>query len=163
MISKVKIVYEFITNSTDETLDLARRLSEILGKGDVVTLEGDLGAGKTTLTKGLAAGLGIKRNVNSPTFTIIKEYNGGRLPLYHMDVYRVADSEEDLGFDEYFQGDGITVVEWAHLIQEQLPSERLAIEISYVSESAREISFIPFGSYYVDICKELSNHDRISN
>ena len=81
-----------------------------------------MGAGKTTFTKGLAEGLGNHRNVNSPTFTIIKEYQG-RLPLYHMDVYRVEDSFEDLGFEEYFKGGGVTVVEWAHLIEDQLPEE----------------------------------------
>lgn len=93
------------------------RLATLLKAGDV-PLEGDLGAGKTTFTKSLAKGLGIERNVNSPTFTIIKEYKSGRLPLYHMDVYRLGDEFEDLGFDEYFEGDGVTVVEWAHLIEE---------------------------------------------
>lgn len=154
--------YEFITNNTAETLAIAKRLSETLIKSDVVTLEGDLGAGKTTFTKGLATGLGIERNVNSPTFTIIKEYKGGRMPLYHMDVYRLEDADEDLGFDEYFHGDGITVVEWAHLIEEQLPSHRLDIKIFYVNDSTRKIIMTPYGSHYVDICKELRN-ESISN
>jgi tRNA threonylcarbamoyladenosine biosynthesis protein TsaE len=154
--------FEFSTNSSEETLEIAKRLSEKVKKSDVVTLEGDLGAGKTTFTKGLAKGLGIKRNVNSPTFTIIKEYKGGRLPLYHMDVYRLEDADEDLGFDEYFHGDGITVVEWAHLIEDQLPSERLDIKILYVNDSTRKIMMTPYGSHYVEICKELSN-ESISN
>jgi tRNA threonylcarbamoyladenosine biosynthesis protein TsaE len=154
--------YFFITNKVEETSRIAKSLSEKLGKSDVVTLEGDLGAGKTTFTKGLALGLGIKKNVNSPTFTIIKEYKGGRLPLYHMDVYRIEDAEEDLGFDEYFHGDGITVVEWAHLIKEQLPSERLDIKILYVNDSSRKITMTPYGSHYIDICKELKN-ESISN
>ena len=154
--------FEFSTNSSEETLEFAKRLSEKVKKSDVVTLEGDLGAGKTTFTKGLAKGLGIKRNVNSPTFTIIKEYKGGRLPLYHMDVYRLEDADEDLGFDEYFHGDGITVVEWAHLIEDQLPSERLDIKILYVNDSTRKIMMTPYGSHYVEICKELSN-ESISN
>ncbi|MBO1515157.1 tRNA (adenosine(37)-N6)-threonylcarbamoyltransferase complex ATPase subunit type 1 TsaE [Metabacillus bambusae] len=154
--------FEFSTKSSEETLEIAKRLSEKVIKSDVVTLEGDLGAGKTTFTKGLAKGLGIKRNVNSPTFTIIKEYKGGRLPLYHMDVYRLEDADEDLGFDEYFHGDGITVVEWAHLIEDQLPSERLDIKILYVNDSTRKIMMTPYGSHYVEICKELSN-ESISN
>jgi tRNA threonylcarbamoyladenosine biosynthesis protein TsaE len=154
--------YVFFTNDTNETVRIARRLSELLSKSDVVTLEGDLGAGKTTFTKGLASGLGIKRNVNSPTFTIIKEYKGGRLPLYHMDVYRLEDADEDLGFDEYFHGDGITVVEWAHLIEDQLPCERLDIQILYVNDSTRKIMMTPYGSHYFDICKELGN-ESISN
>ncbi|WP_338787796.1 tRNA (adenosine(37)-N6)-threonylcarbamoyltransferase complex ATPase subunit type 1 TsaE [Metabacillus sp. FJAT-53654] len=154
--------FEFSTNSSEETLEIAKRLSEKVKKSDVVTLEGDLGAGKTTFTKGLAKGLGIKRNVNSPTFTIIKEYKDGRLPLYHMDVYRLEDADEDLGFDEYFHGNGITVVEWAHLIEDQLPSERLDIKILYVNDSTRKIMMTPYGSHYVEICKELSN-ESISN
>ena len=99
-------------------------------------LEGDLGAGKTAFTKGLAKGLGVTRMVNSPTFTIIKEYMGS-LPLYHMDVYRVSESEEDLGFDEYFEGDGVTVVEWAHLIKDHLPEEILTIYIYRLSDTSR--------------------------
>ena len=154
--------YVFFTKSAEETLKLAKKLSEIVEKSSVLTLEGDLGAGKTTFTKGLASGLGIKKNVNSPTFTIIKEYKGGRLPLYHMDVYRVEDADEDLGFDEYFHGDGITVVEWAHLIEDQLPSDRLDIQIFYVDDSTRKITMTPYGSHYIDICKELRN-ESISN
>src|SRR6185312_15215479 len=99
--------YEHVTKGPEETHTFAKELGSLLKKEDVILLEGDLGAGKTTFTKGLAAGLGIKRNVNSPTFTIIKEYMG-RLPLYHMDVYRVEDAFEDLGFDDYFYGDGVT-------------------------------------------------------
>src|SRR5574342_462514 len=118
--------YQFISKQPEQTKDFAKRLAGLLKAGDVLALEGDLGAGKTTFTKGLAEGLGITRNVNSPTFTIIKEYQG-RLPLYHMDVYRVEDAFEDLGFEEYFEGNGVTVVEWAHLIEEQLPQERLTI------------------------------------
>ena len=87
----------------------------------MITLDGDLGAGKTTFTKGIAEGLGVKRTVNSPTFTIIKEYEGESFPFYHMDVYRLENSDEDIGFDEYFNSDGVTVVEWATFIEEFLP------------------------------------------
>jgi tRNA threonylcarbamoyladenosine biosynthesis protein TsaE len=146
--------FELMSDSSEETSAFAIRLGEQLKPQDVITLEGDLGAGKTTFTKGLAKGLGITRNVNSPTFTIIKEYHG-RLPLYHMDVYRLADSEEDLGFDEYFEGDGVTVVEWATLIQDQLPDARLAIHIYYEGESKRQIVLRPIGQRYIQLCKEL--------
>lgn len=146
--------YMWTTNKADETMAFAERLAELLDQGDVLTLEGDLGAGKTTFTKGLAKGLGITKTVNSPTFTIIKEY-AGRLPLYHMDVYRVEDAFEDLGFDEYFHGNGVTVVEWAHLIGEQLPEEYLNISIHYKNETGREIVLTPYGSRYVQVCKEL--------
>ncbi|HZH61462.1 MAG TPA: tRNA (adenosine(37)-N6)-threonylcarbamoyltransferase complex ATPase subunit type 1 TsaE, partial [Metabacillus sp.] len=139
--------FEFITKSTEDTTTIAINLSKKLKKRDVITLEGDLGAGKTTFTKGLAKGLGISRNVNSPTFTIIKEYKDGRLPLYHMDVYRVENADEDLGFDEYFHGNGITVVEWAHLIEDQLPDERLDIKILYVNDTTRKIIMTPKGPH----------------
>lgn len=132
----------------------AEKMAEMLQPGDVLTLEGDLGAGKTTFTKGLAKGLGVKRTVNSPTFTIVKEYQG-RLPLYHMDVYRLESSEEDLGFDEYFEGDGVTVVEWAKLIQEQLPPSLLMVELTHLGEHQREIALIPIGERYSKLCKEL--------
>lgn len=150
------------TNSPEVTTKLAVRLGELVNPGDVITLEGDLGAGKTTFTKGLAKGMGIQKNVNSPTFTIMKEYRDGRLPLYHMDVYRMEDSEEDLGFDEFFEGEGVTVVEWAHLIQEQLPPDRLGIRILRVENESREIIFEPIGDHYIGLCKELideSNRD----
>lgn len=146
--------YEINTNGTEETSRFAEKLARHLEQGDVIALEGDLGAGKTTFTKGLAKGLDIKRNVNSPTFTIIKEYNG-RLPLYHMDVYRVEDSLEDLGFDEYFEGEGITVVEWAHLIEEQLPADRLTIYLFHEGEQKRKIVLEPKGKRYQQLCKEI--------
>jgi tRNA threonylcarbamoyladenosine biosynthesis protein TsaE len=142
------------TNSTEETLQFSKELAQKLQPGDVITLEGDLGAGKTTFTKGLAVGLDINKNVSSPTFTIIKEYNG-RLPLYHMDVYRLEDSYEDLGFDEYFEGQGVTVVEWAHLIEEQLPNELLQIKITHGEENSRILTITPKGIRYEMLCKEL--------
>ena len=148
--------FTFRTYHSDETERLGERLAEQLKAGDVITLEGDLGAGKTTFTKGIARGLGIQRVVNSPTFTIIKEYEG-HLPLYHMDVYRLEDQDEDLGFDEYFYGDGVTVVEWAQFIQEMLPEENLTITIKHVKEDEREFIFIPNGKRYVRICEELLN------
>ncbi|AZU60083.1 tRNA (adenosine(37)-N6)-threonylcarbamoyltransferase complex ATPase subunit type 1 TsaE [Neobacillus mesonae] len=146
--------YELKTRNSDETSQFAERLAAFLQPGDVIALEGDLGAGKTTFTKGLAKGLSIKRTVNSPTFTIIKEYQG-RLPLFHMDVYRVADSLEDLGFDEYFEGNGVTVVEWAHLIEEQLPGDLLTIYLYHEAEGQRKIVLDPKGPRYEQLCKEI--------
>ncbi|WP_019157052.1 tRNA (adenosine(37)-N6)-threonylcarbamoyltransferase complex ATPase subunit type 1 TsaE [Robertmurraya massiliosenegalensis] len=147
---------KYIITSTNpsETMELAKRLARLLKPQDVITLEGDLGAGKTTFTKGLAEGLHIKKTVNSPTFTIIKEYKGD-LPLYHMDVYRLEGSDEDLGFDEYFEGDGVTVVEWAHLIEDQLPNDRLMIRLTHEAEDKRLITLEPNGNRYEELCKEL--------
>ena len=146
--------FEWTSNRVEDTVDFSKHLATLLQPGDVITLEGDLGAGKTAFTKGLALGLGIHRNVNSPTFTIIKEYQG-TMPLYHMDVYRLEDSYEDLGFDEYFEGNGVTVVEWAHLIEEQLPAERLNIFIYHEGEDTRKFVVKPIGKRYVDLCKEI--------
>ncbi|SEA92719.1 tRNA threonylcarbamoyladenosine biosynthesis protein TsaE [Thalassobacillus cyri] len=135
-------------------MELARKLGERLQAGDVLTLEGDLGAGKTTFTKGLGQGLGVKRTINSPTFTIVKEYEG-RIPLYHIDAYRLEDSEEDIGFEEYFQGDGVTVVEWAQFIQEYLPERRLDLTITYLDESGRFIEGKTEDPNLEKICEEL--------
>ncbi|MFY4777364.1 tRNA (adenosine(37)-N6)-threonylcarbamoyltransferase complex ATPase subunit type 1 TsaE [Metabacillus sp. RGM 3146] len=154
--------FVFESSHPEDTGELASRLAGLLFPGAVLTLEGDLGAGKTTFTKGLAKGLGIKRNVNSPTFTIIKEYSGGKLPLYHMDVYRLGDQEEDLGFEEYFEGEGITVVEWAHLIKDQLPEERLDIEIVHIENDRRQITFSAKGESYLKLCKELFKNESNS-
>lgn len=148
-------IIEFKTNSEDKTKQLAEKLASLLSPGDVITLEGDLGAGKTTFTKGLAKGLGVTRTVNSPTFTIVKEYRG-KFPLYHMDVYRLEDSEEDIGFDEYFEGDGVSVVEWAHFIEAFLPEELLNVRIRYSDESTRLLEFRAIGKHYGHILDELA-------
>lgn len=139
--------HQIETQTEEETKKIATRLANLLRPGDVITLEGDLGAGKTTFTKGIAIGLGVKRIVNSPTYTIVKEYDG-ELPLYHMDVYRLEDSDEDIGLSEYFEGDGISVVEWAQFIEEYLPKERLDVKINYVNEQERVIEFYPNGSHF---------------
>lgn len=146
--------HQIETHTEEETKNVATRLANLLRPGDVITLEGDLGAGKTTFTKGIATGLGVKRVVNSPTYTIIKEYDG-ELPLYHMDVYRLEDSNEDIGFSEYFEGDGISVVEWAHFIEEYLPKERLDITIKSIDERKRRIEFYPKGSHFHWIVSSL--------
>ena len=113
-----------------ETKDIAAKLAKWLEPGDLILLEGDLGAGKTTFTKGLATGLGIKRVIKSPTYTIIREYLDGRLPLYHMDVYRLEETGGmDLGLEEYFEGEGVSIVEWAKFIPEDLPTEYLQIKL----------------------------------
>ncbi|MGY0694892.1 tRNA (adenosine(37)-N6)-threonylcarbamoyltransferase complex ATPase subunit type 1 TsaE [Virgibacillus sp. FSP13] len=146
--------YEFKTHSEQETIKLAERLAVLLKPGDVITLEGDLGAGKTTLTKGIARGLGVTRTVNSPTFTIIKEYVG-ELPLYHMDVYRLEDSDEDIGFSEYFNGEGISIVEWAQFIEDFLPHERLNINITYLDDHSRLLAFAPTSAHFEAVVDQL--------
>jgi len=147
-------MYEIIMNSVDDTERFAMALANLLEAQDTITLEGDLGAGKTTFTKALAKGLGVKRTVNSPTFTIVKQYEG-RLPFNHLDVYRLAESDEDLGWDELFYGDAVSVVEWAHLIELDLPQNRLAIEIYRIGDNERRFVLIPTGERYKALCEEL--------
>ncbi|WP_143833247.1 tRNA (adenosine(37)-N6)-threonylcarbamoyltransferase complex ATPase subunit type 1 TsaE [Oceanobacillus timonensis] len=142
-----------VFKTEEETQDFAYWLAEKLQPNDVLTLEGQLGVGKTAFTKGLAKGLGIKRNISSPTFTIVKEYRG-RLPLYHMDVYRLENAMEDIGFDDYFFGDGVTVIEWASFIEDFLPEERLDIKMYYTEhENQREIILTPFGEHFEQVVK----------
>ncbi|MEK4387570.1 tRNA (adenosine(37)-N6)-threonylcarbamoyltransferase complex ATPase subunit type 1 TsaE [Solibacillus sp. FSL W7-1464] len=146
--------FEKDINTLEETQTLAMRLAELVEPQYTITLEGDLGAGKTTFTQSFAKGLGVKRTVNSPTFTIMKQYVG-RIPFNHLDVYRLEDSDEDLGWEEIFYGDAVTVVEWAHLIQEDLPEERLAIEITRIDETKRKFVLKPIGEKYIRLCEEL--------
>lgn len=119
------------TNSPEETYQTGMRLGEKAEAGQVFTLTGDLGVGKTVFTQGLTKGLGIEEPVNSPTFTIVQVYDGGRLPFYHFDVYRIGDVEEmeEVGFDDYVMGDGVSLIEWADLIEEILPEKRTEILI----------------------------------
>lgn len=147
-------MYEYVSYSEEETKQLAKKLANLLQPGDVVTLEGDLGAGKTTFTQGLARGLKVEGVVSSPTFTIIKEYEG-KFPLYHMDAYRLEHSEEDIGFIEYFEGNGISVVEWPQFIEDYLPKERLVITITFIDVQSRKLTFKSVGSYYEEIIKKL--------
>lgn len=146
--------YIIQVKSPNETEQLAMRLAGLLQPKDIVTLEGDLGAGKTTFTKGLAKGLGIERTVNSPTFTILKQYEG-TLQLNHFDVYRLENSDEDIGFDELFAEEAVSVIEWAQFIEDYLPDERLGIIIRRLSEDGREVEFQPRGAHYENLCREL--------
>ena len=127
--------------SEEETRNFGLALADELAAGDVLALIGDLGTGKTALTRYIAEGFGIKTRVNSPTFTIVKEYREGRLPLFHFDVYRVSDSEElfNIGCDEYFYGNGVCIVEWADLIEEILPENTRYIFIEYGEKEGERI------------------------
>lgn len=139
----------FQTDSAEATQALALRLGRVLTVGDVVCLIGELGAGKTTFTQGLALGLGLPQDepINSPTFMLIAEHPGGRLPLYHFDVYRLHDSSGlyDLAFDEYLDSDGVVVIEWADKIADALPIDRLDITITAPSDDTRLFSIVPHG------------------
>ena len=127
----MEIVTRHETNSASETFEIGRRIGESATPGMVYTLIGDLGVGKTVLTQGVAAGLGIMGPVSSPTFTILQVYDEGRIPFYHFDVYRSEDPEEmfEVGFDEYLEGDGVCLIEWAELVDELIPEGAVRIKI----------------------------------
>ena len=128
------------THDPEETFEVGRKIGMNAKPGQIYTLTGDLGVGKTVFTQGVAAGLGITEPVNSPTFTIIQEYEDGRLPFYHFDVYRIGDLEEmeEIGYDDYFFGQGICLIEWAELIEEILPEKRIEVTIEKALEKGFE-------------------------
>ena len=148
----VKIYLE----NEEKTREIGSKLGELLTPKSVICLIGDLGAGKTTMTQSLARALGVDDYITSPTFTIVNEYEG-KMPLYHFDVYRIETPEEmyDIGFDEYIDGDGVCIIEWANLIEDILPDEYLYIEMNY-KETGREMILTPKGEKYEEIVKELS-------
>ncbi len=119
------------TNSPEETFEVGRKLGQTAKPGEIYMLNGDLGVGKTVFTQGVAAGLGITEHVNSPTFTIVQVYERGRLPFYHFDVYRIGDVEEmdEIGYEDYFFGNGLCIVEWAERIKELIPKKAVQITI----------------------------------
>ena len=142
-----------ILKDQQATIDFGQKLGSYLQPGDLITMEGDLGAGKTTMTKGIGLALGVKRVINSPTFNILKGYQG-KIPLYHLDVYRLEGVSQELGFEEYFDGDGVCVVEWAQFIEEELPSDRLEIIIHHCPEG-REVELHPKGKRYEDMVRKV--------
>ena len=123
------MIYE--TNSPEETFELAKKISEKIMPGNIICLDGDLVVGKTVFTQGFAEGLGIEESVNSPTFTIIQVYDEGRIPLYHFDVYRIGDPEEmyEIGYEDYFFGEGVCLIEWSKLIEELIPEDAIKVII----------------------------------
>ncbi len=147
---------KFTCGNPNETFALGEKLGRLVQPGDVVLLTGDLGAGKTWFAKGVAKGLGVTEHVSSPTYTIINEYQG-RLPFYHMDVYRLSDPDEayDLGLEEYFYGQGVTLVEWPQRIEDFLPREVMMIDITVTGEEGRELEFTPLGTRYLELLEEL--------
>jgi len=133
-----KIIY---IKNEEETIKFGTQLADKLTPGTVIALIGDLGTGKTALTKAIAAALGIDEIITSPTFNIVKEYDSGRLPLYHFDVYRIGDVDEmyELGYEEYFYGKGVSIVEWADLIEDIMPEDTLTINIEYGEKEGERI------------------------
>lgn len=153
-----KNVQEFVSTSAAETFELGRKLGDVLQAGDLIAFTGDLGAGKTCCIQGIALGLGVhdRKAVTSPTYTLIHEYQG-RVPLYHFDVYRLAREDDlyDLGYEEYFYGNGVTVIEWADRIMSFLPDEYLAVHVCIQPDQTRCISLHAYGEHYQQLVRSL--------
>lgn len=149
------MTYKITAYSEDDTMELAQNLESEKFPNMVICLEGDLGSGKTVFAKAFALALGVNENITSPTFTIIKEYYGGEMPLFHMDVYRLNEVKQDLGIEEYFTKKGITIIEWSDLIEDILPKNRLDIRIKIVDENTRQFVITPHGSKYEDLCERV--------
>lgn len=146
--------YKITTKSSKETFEIAQNIESEKFPNMIICLMGDLGSGKTVFAKGIAHALGID-DVTSPTFNLIKEYNNGELPLYHMDLYRLEGSIENTGLTDYFNKGGVVVIEWADMIKEYLPKERLDIKIKIADENTRVLIFEPHGEAYESICEAI--------
>ncbi|UCD85074.1 MAG: tRNA (adenosine(37)-N6)-threonylcarbamoyltransferase complex ATPase subunit type 1 TsaE [Deltaproteobacteria bacterium] len=146
------------SGSEEETINCGRTIGNLLDRGDVIALIGELGAGKTYLTKGVALGLGAKdiKEITSPTFTIINEYSG-RLPIFHLDFFRLNEEfeVEDLGYEEFFYGPGVSIIEWAEKFPQILPKEYLEVKISILGESKRELEFKVWGDHYREMIEKF--------
>ncbi len=141
-------------NETD-TLELAQNIESEKFPNMVICLNGELGTGKTVFVKGFAQALGIDETITSPTFTLVKEYPNGELPLYHMDVYRLDEKKDSIGITDYFQKGGVTIIEWSEMIESDLPEERLEINFRFVDENTRILIFKPYGKIYEDLCNAV--------
>ena len=146
--------YKLITNSEFETIEIAQNIESEKFPNMVICLNGELGSGKTMFVKGIANALGINEVITSPTFNIIKEYDG-ELPLYHLDVYRLDSVNDDIGIEEYFTKGGVVVIEWAENIKSILPEERLDIKIKVLGENKRSLVITPHGQKYEELCEAV--------
>lgn len=146
--------YKYISKNEMDTIELAENIESEKFPNMIICLDGELGSGKTIFTKGIAKAMGITETITSPTFTIIKEYNG-ELPLYHMDVYRLDGNTDGVGIEEYFEKGGVVVIEWAATIKNILPSEYLHIKFKVVDENKRTLIITPHGTKYEELCEAV--------
>ena len=147
--------FKFTSRSEEDTLELAQNIESEKFPGMIICLNGELGSGKTMFVKGFAQALGIEETITSPTFNIVKEYLSGELPLYHMDVYRIEETDNSIGYTDYFNNEGICIIEWSELIQSKLPEERLEVKIVIIDENTRVFKFTPYGRQYEDLCSAV--------
>ena len=147
--------FKYTSRSEDDTRELAENIESEKFPGMVICLNGELGSGKTLFVKGFAKALGIEDDITSPTFNIIKEYLDGEAELYHMDVYRIENNYESVGIEDYFKRDGISIIEWADMISDILPEERLDINITVAGENTRVLTLVPHGDKYEELCRSV--------
>ena len=147
--------YKITTHSEFETIELAQNFESEKFPNMVICLDGELGSGKTVFVKGLGNALGITESITSPTFTIIKEYVDGEMPLYHMDVYRLDGNTDGVNIEEYYNKGGIVVIEWAKTIKPILPEERLEISFKIIDENKRLLIITPYGRKYEELCEAV--------
>jgi len=147
--------YKYTSRSEEDTMEIAENLESEKFPGMVICLDGELGSGKTVFVKGFAKALGLNETITSPTFSLVKEYPDGEMPLYHMDVYRLDDAKEDFGLKDYLNQDGVVIIEWPEMIQDQLPEERLDIRFKIIDENTRVLVFTPYGEKYEDLCQSV--------
>jgi len=151
----IRMEYKVTSRNEKETIQIAENLESEKFENMIICLEGDLGSGKTMFTKGFAHALGIDENITSPTFNIIKEYDSGEMPLYHMDVYRLDGKVDSIGIEDYYTKNGVVIIEWADTIKDYLPEERLDIRIKVIDEDKRLLVFKPHGQIYEEICEAI--------
>ena len=155
MLVVIEMDYKITSHNEIDTIELAQNLESEKFPNMVICLYGDLGSGKTVFSKGFAQALGIDEPVTSPTFNIIKEYTSGEMPLYHMDVYRLDGNIDGVGVEDYFNKNGVVIIEWADTIIDYLPEERLDIKFKITDEDSRILVLKPHGKVYEDICEAI--------
>ena len=155
MLMVIDMDYKITTRNETDTVEIAQNLETEKFPNMIICLYGDLGSGKTVFSKGFAQALGIEEPVTSPTFNIIKEYTSGEMPLYHMDVYRLDGNIDGVGIEDYFNKNGVVIIEWADTIKDYLPEERLDIKFKIIDEDSRMLVLIPHGRNYEEICEAI--------
>ena len=147
--------YKYTSRCEEDTMEIAENIESEKFPGMVICLDGELGSGKTVFVKGFAKALGLKETITSPTFSLVKEYPDGEMPLYHMDVYRLDDSNEEFGLDDYLNQDAVCIIEWPEMIESRLPEERLDIKFKVIDDNTRVLVFTPYGQRYEDLCEAV--------
>ena len=147
--------YKYTSRSLEDTIEIAENIESEKFPGMVICLTGELGSGKTVFVKGFAKALGINETITSPTFSLVKEYYDGEMPLFHMDVYRLDESSLEFGLNDYLNRDGVCIIAWPEMIEDQLPDERLDVKFKVIDDNTRILVFTPYVQKYEDLCEAV--------